>query len=256
MRSVPPPLCNIELRDCLSELLNEAFSEPDRAVPLYALRSFGRLAKAEQRVAIRYDALIGAVVDAVRDLESSAFAAQGIDALIGAGLLQRHGEAAGERWIAASEALQGELRPVSSRVEAYCRVLETFRGHPIRPVGLLERAMSQAACLFNEGLFFEVHEVLEAVWLKAEGQVRLALQGLIQIAAGFHHLENGNLKGALNLLEEGRQKLKDYGETFAGLELRQFIQQVRACHRSIEALGSGAFDRFDRRMIPKMRLLS
>jgi predicted metal-dependent hydrolase len=79
---------------------------------------------------------------------------------------------------------------------------------------------------------------------------------LIQIAAGFHHLENGNLRGTLSLLKEGHEKLKDRTSTVAGLELHQFLEQVRACHHSIEALGSGAFDGFDRGMIPKMYLLS
>jgi predicted metal-dependent hydrolase len=196
-----------------------------------------------------------AVGETVRDLGPPGSAAQGIDALIDAGLLRDEGEDGGERRVAASEGLQGELSPVSSRVEAYCRALETFRRRPNRPAGVLERVMSQAACLFNEGLFFEVHEVLEAVWLRAQGQVRLALQGLIQIAAGFHHLENENLWGALSLLREGREKLKNHSPAAVGLELDRFLEQVRACHDSIEALGRNAFDRFDRGMIPQMRLL-
>jgi hypothetical protein len=72
------------------------------------------------------------------------------------------------------------------------------------PVG---RAQHHAAALWNEGLFFEVHEVLEAVWRPARGDERRALQGVIQLAVAYHHLAHGNLRGARSLLVEGRQRL-------------------------------------------------
>jgi hypothetical protein len=50
------------------------------------------------------------------------------------------------------------------------------------------RACRVAAALWNEQLFFEVHEVLEAEWKSARGDERQALQGLIQVAVAFHHL--------------------------------------------------------------------
>lgn len=74
-------------------------------------------------------------------------------------------------------------------------------GDPIR------RATLQAAALWNERLFFEVHEVLEAVWKDADGALRQALQGLIQIGVAFHHLAHGNVRGARTLLAEGRGRL-------------------------------------------------
>ena len=49
-----------------------------------------------------------------------------------------------------------------------------------------------ASALFNTGLFFEVHELLEPCWMRAEPPVKAFLQGLIQIAAGLHHEQNGN----------------------------------------------------------------
>ena len=70
-----------------------------------------------------------------------------------------------------------------------------------------ETAVRQAAALWRERLFFEVHEVLEAVWKTASGDLRQALQGLIQIAVAFHHHAHGNLRGARSLLAEGRGRL-------------------------------------------------
>jgi uncharacterized protein len=78
--------------------------------------------------------------------------------------------------------------------------------HPL-PGDAVERACGVAAALWNEGLFFEVHEVLEAVWKTRVGAERQALQGVIQIAVAYHHLAHGNLRGARSLLTEGRARL-------------------------------------------------
>jgi hypothetical protein len=71
----------------------------------------------------------------------------------------------------------------------------------------LDRACRVAAALWDERLFFEVHEVLEAVWKTATGAERQALQGVIQVAVAFHHLAHGNRRGARTLLAEGRGRL-------------------------------------------------
>src|SRR5207245_9382965 len=71
----------------------------------------------------------------------------------------------------------------------------------------VDRACRVGAALWNERLFFEVHEVLEAVWRSATGTVREALQGVIQVAVAFHHLAHGNVRGARSLLVEGRRRL-------------------------------------------------
>jgi hypothetical protein len=71
----------------------------------------------------------------------------------------------------------------------------------------LPLALAQSAILFDAGLYFEVHERLEPLWLHASGIEREALQGLIQVAVGFHHLGNGNLAGARALLQDGAAKL-------------------------------------------------
>jgi len=70
-----------------------------------------------------------------------------------------------------------------------------------------DRALHQAVALWNAGLFFEVHEVLEAVWRTETDARRQGLQGLIQLAVAFHHARHGNTRGARTLLTEGRERL-------------------------------------------------
>lgn len=72
----------------------------------------------------------------------------------------------------------------------------------------LGQALQAASALFEAGLYFEVHEVLEPHWLAASGETRDALQGLIQITVGWQHLANDNLAGARSLLTEGAARLR------------------------------------------------
>ena len=99
--------------------------------------------------------------------------------------------------------------PYASSVAAHAaRALRASRAAgPTLTTGDVARACAIAAPLWNEQLFFEVHEVLEAVWRTATGAERQALQGVIQIAVGFHHLAHGNVRGARSLLAEGRARI-------------------------------------------------
>ncbi|MBZ0167989.1 hypothetical protein MELA_02830 [Candidatus Methylomirabilis lanthanidiphila] len=161
----------------------------------------------------------------------------------------------GQRQPALEGQLHAELSAATDRIDAYRRVLERVSQRRWGSTAPVERALEEAAHLFNEGLFFEVHEVLEAVWLTQADGVRLLLQGLIQIAVGFHHLENHNLRGALFLLWEGSEKVKEYGSDRSGVGLDRFLAQVECARQSIESLGETAFDRFDRWMIPIMPVI-
>jgi predicted metal-dependent hydrolase len=73
--------------------------------------------------------------------------------------------------------------------------------------------------LFNQGEFFDAHEVLEDVWRAAPSEEKKFLQGLIQIAVGLHHHSTGNKVGARSLLARADKNLSAYSEGLAGLQL-------------------------------------
>ena len=97
---------------------------------------------------------------------------------------------------------------------------------PTRAEPSLEEALTAAAALFDTGLYFEVHELLEPHWVRASGAERQALQGLIQIAVAFQHLDNGNVEGARSLLVEGSARLRD--GRLAGFALEVFAHAAGA----------------------------
>jgi hypothetical protein len=73
--------------------------------------------------------------------------------------------------------------------------------------------------LFNRREFFACHEVLEEIWLEESEEEKPFYQGLIQVAAGFHHYLNGNLTGTLSLLRQGVEKLRRYPPDWHGVDL-------------------------------------
>jgi hypothetical protein len=106
-------------------------------------------------------------------------------------------------WLGDDEARWAPLLEARAQAAA-----EALREQPLaRGDDDLREALAAAAALFDAGLYFEVHEVLEPYWVRARDEVRETLQGIIQAAVGWQHLANGNVAGARSLLEEGAARL-------------------------------------------------
>jgi predicted metal-dependent hydrolase len=113
----------------------------------------------------------------------------------------------------------------------------------------LDTALAQAAILFDARLYFEVHELLEPHWMRGEGDERLALQGLIQVAVGLYHLGNGNTAGASALLHDGIAKLLD--REAMGVQLGAFAHALVGCLADVNRLGPQATASFDWSRVPR-----
>ena len=66
----------------------------------------------------------------------------------------------------------------------------------------------QGIYLWNMGLFFEMHELLETVWLKALEPERSALKGWIQAAGVYEHFQRGKVDAARNLARRAEMHLR------------------------------------------------
>ena len=113
--------------------------------------------------------------------------------------------------------------------------------------------VAEGVRLFNEAYFFEAHEVLEEVWHLERGEPRLFLQGLIQVCAGYHHFQNGNLVGAITLLQRGADKMRGYPPRYLGIDAARLIGQLDRDRARIEGMQRGvtpaatlAFPRIER----------
>lgn len=80
---------------------------------------------------------------------------------------------------------------------------------------------------FNSARFYDAHEEWEEVWLQTPNPERMFLQGLIQVAAAYHHYQRSNLRGARTLLREGTAKLEPFPEIHRGIELGRLRHVTR-----------------------------
>ncbi|MDI3316187.1 MAG: DUF309 domain-containing protein [Bacillota bacterium] len=81
--------------------------------------------------------------------------------------------------------------------------------------------------LFNEGRYFESHEVLEDLW-RARGHDPF-YQALIIVAAAHVHAGRGNPRGFRRHLQQALRLLAPYPDRFRGLDvgaLRGWIQET------------------------------
>jgi uncharacterized protein len=147
-------------------------------------------------------------------------------------------------------AMVGDLPSLRWRAERFAEALDAWRSgrprSPAAPSGMPPSAdevrwmVAAGAALFNARLFFEVHERLEPGWRRADGPLRLFLQGLIQVAAGLHHEQNGNRRGAIALLAEGSGKLRRFGTEAYGVELGEFLPRIADLARGLTVAGDAA----------------
>src|SRR5579864_9053080 len=63
-----------------------------------------------------------------------------------------------------------------------------------------DRLYRKGLAAFNSCHFYDAHEHWEEIWLVTPRPDKMFLQGLIQVAAAFHHHSRANLQGTRNLL--------------------------------------------------------
>jgi predicted metal-dependent hydrolase len=73
--------------------------------------------------------------------------------------------------------------------------------------------------LFNQGRFFDCHEVWERLWKQSSGAEKLFYQGMIQAAAALLHVQRGEFSGARSTWAKARAKLEGLPAEHHGIAL-------------------------------------
>ena len=113
-----------------------------------------------------------------------------------------------------------------------------------------ESRFARGVAHFNAQEYFEAHEVWEELWLAAREPEKAFLQGLIQVAAAFHHHTRENARGARSLLAAGVAKLQGFPDDHRGIAVSDFRAEAKSWLEEIEA-GSGV----ESRALPRIRVL-
>jgi uncharacterized protein len=109
------------------------------------------------------------------------------------------------------------------------------------------RDFNRGLDLFNQGHFFDAHEVLEDIWRSTPRNAprdqpsRRHLQGMVQLAVAFHHESRGNLVGARSVLERAMRNLKGADSSFPDLDLDRLRAESTIWLRYLED-PAGALD--------------
>jgi predicted metal-dependent hydrolase len=89
-------------------------------------------------------------------------------------------------------------------------------------------ALARGRDLYEAGRFFDAHEAWEEAWVAETGDVRLLLQGLIQVAAGMvKALRDERPAGAARLFEAALEKLERLPDGLAGVAVSRFRAELR-----------------------------
>ena len=94
---------------------------------------------------------------------------------------------------------------------------------------------------FNRHLYFEAHEVLEAIWLPERGGSEDRFyKGLIQLAGAFVHVQKQRLGPAGALLRLARTNLSYYPAVHRSLNVSATINLISQWMSRVEAAALGA----------------
>jgi predicted metal-dependent hydrolase len=104
---------------------------------------------------------------------------------------------------------------------------------------------------FNQGLFFEAHDVLEELWLTdRKGPNYSFYKGMIQLAGAFVHLQKNRLKPSAALFKLAEANLQKYPAVHERLDLlkvqgiiREWVQQLESSNFAVNPLTSGTTPR-------------
>lgn len=105
--------------------------------------------------------------------------------------------------------------PAPCYVEYMDKRLQQYRVALDRIKGGFEDPLWQGLVLWDLGLFFEVHEILEHAWLRAKGDEKLLLQAMIRAAGVYIKVEYGYTDAAAKIAAKAVPVLKENQERLA-----------------------------------------
>ena len=100
--------------------------------------------------------------------------------------------------------------------------------------------------LFNQGLFFEAHEVLEEAWNTDQTLGRELYRAVLQIAVAYLQIERGNYDGAVKMFLRVRQWIEPLPVRCRGIEVAEMKVDAQRVYDALLALGRERISEFDR----------
>ena len=155
---------------------------------------------------------------------------------------------AGADHVWARSKLMGELQHV------VMRYLHPAVDHPEGWEAPLSNMARHGIEVFNQGEYFEQHELLEQAWLAEERPVREMYQGILQIGVAFLQIERNNWGGAVKMFRRGLPRLRTLPPVCQGVAIAPFRAAAEQIHWEITALGAERLHEFDHSRFPRIAM--
>jgi predicted metal-dependent hydrolase len=118
------------------------------------------------------------------------------------------------------------------------------------------RCLARGRALYEGGHHWDAHEAWEEAWQVEEGQPRLLLQGLIQVAAAMHKaFVQRQPASCARLLASALQKLDGLPDEPGGFQLEAFRAAARRALAHAERWTRGEAPAFDPAETPRLLVL-
>lgn len=112
----------------------------------------------------------------------------------------------------------------------------------------------EAISLFNAGEYYAQHDALEALWAVTESPVRELYRAILQIGIAYYHVEGGNWRGALKMLDRGLRWADLIPQTCQGVDVERLRANARALRTKIAAAGPDGLAQLDRSLLTPVPL--
>ena len=108
----------------------------------------------------------------------------------------------------------------------------------------LPDAIRTAIGEFNAGDYYPCHDTIEEHWVREVGQQRVLYQGILQVGIAFYHIENGNWRGAIKMLERGIPKLRPFVPACQGIQVAPLLEASEEIDAHLKELGEERIEKF------------
>jgi len=105
---------------------------------------------------------------------------------------------------------------------------------------------------FNQGGYYECHDILEELWMAESRPIRDLYKGILQIGVAFYHLQHKRYRPVVTLLQRGSGYVRAFAPTCMGLDLDQLLADAGRCLSEVERLGPDGVNGFDWSGVPKI----
>jgi predicted metal-dependent hydrolase len=103
----------------------------------------------------------------------------------------------------------------------------------------MDARLREGISLFNQGRFFDCHEVLEGLYLETDEGNKPFLEGLIQLAAAFRMFcDFGEVKGAVRMIYQALIRFENYQPAFLQVRVKDLCQAAEEWAKAAEHAGA------------------